>query len=172
MTHKHIPVLLMPGFLRNVLSIPQGTLVVSKKNSFVRRVRVDVSIGDVVAQTIESKARIIDYKTRRSIRIKQRDRARRLLSPKVINPAGTVSLNSMTIVSSMFFNEVVVDGEEDLLPLVAIMNKNYKSIAYGQPGVGVVIIEKNVYTVFRAREILKTFKPVMYAYTSDGKRVE
>ncbi len=171
MSQIRIPVLLMPHFLRDVLSIPQGSLVVAKKNKYVRGVKVDIAIGDVVAKTLVSRARIIDYKTRRKIRVHQENKnIRRVLY--IANPAGTLSLNTLTIVPNTVFDEIIVDGEEDLVPLAAIRNNNYNSIAYGQPGVGVVVIEKNMYTVFRAREILKTFKPVMYAYTSREKRVE
>lgn len=171
MLRTRIPVLEIPSFLRKTLSLPQGTLYVSKKG-FVTGISVDVCVGDIVSSTLKSKTRVLDFKTRREYIAGKKKFLRKQMY--VINPPGTISLLVYNMLSKLdiLFKDIVVDGEEDLVTLAVIENNRCNTIAYGQPGVGVVIIRKNKYSLFRSKEILKTFKPVMYAYTSRARTVE
>jgi len=156
-----IPILLMPFWLREILSIPQGDLVSSKKG-FVRNVEADASIGDIVSETVDSPLKVVDAKTKREfIGLKESNRT----SFKVFNPRGSVSLNAFSIITHISENKVFVYGEEDLLVLPTLMNPHIQTCVYGQPNVGIVIVKNTEFTRMRMREILKTFKPVMYAYS-------
>lgn len=171
MSRTQIPVLKIPSFLRKTLSLPQGTLYVSRKG-FVTGISVDACVGDIVSSTLKSKTRILDFKTKRKYITGEERVLRKQIY--VINPPGTISLHAYIMLSKLdiLFKDIVVDGEEDLVTLAVIENNRCNTVAYGQPGVGVVVIRRNRYSLFRSKEILKTFKPVMYAYTPRARTVE
>jgi uncharacterized protein (UPF0218 family) len=145
-----LPVLRLPSSLRRELAIPQGRLVVSRKT--IKDLEVDVTVGDIVSKTLKAPLKIIDYKTRRSVREGFKGEG----VASVINPRGTLSLNSRTITKIHDRGVISVLGEEDLLTLAYALERDGSRIAYGQPGLGVVILVSDRY---RALKVLKTFKP-------------
>ena len=59
---------------------------------------------------------------------------------------------------------IVVDGEEDLLTLIAVLYAPEKSlVVYGQPYVGIVVVEVTSEKQAEAKEILKAMKTVRKA---------
>ena len=63
----------------------------------------------------------------------------------VVNPAGTISQESWQAIKNALKQEaatVIVEGEEDLLALPAILEAQLNAlIVYGQPSQGIVIVE-------------------------------
>jgi len=141
-----IPVLKLPGFLRNELKTPLGKLLVSE--SYIKGLNIDYCVGDVVSQNQNCRVRIIDYKTLRGV-IKE------VIKPTLMNPPGALSIVAFTALLSNDVKNHVVDGEEDLIVL-AIARRRNVTIAYGQPRVGVVIYKSDP---FRIVNIIKAFKP-------------
>lgn len=65
---------------------------------------------------------------------------------RVRNPAGTITDEAFSVIRKAFSMggrvEVVVDGEEDLLTLLAILNAPVGSfVVYGQPHEGLVLVK-------------------------------
>lgn len=150
----YIPVFILPKNLRPVLSIPQGTLLVSRE--LVKNIKVDYAVGDVVSSTLSYRKNIVDYKTRRT---------RGLRPPinvpyiRIVNPAGTLSINSLTMLKTKEYKTILVHGEEDLIPIGVHIESPDSNIGYGQPGVGVVVVKGNYH---KTRRLLKAFKPGTY----------
>ena len=76
---------------------------------------------------------------------------------RVKNPPGTLTEESFKAVSEAMKNEestkIIVDGEEDLITLLAVKEAPLDSIVlYGQPGEGVVLVRV---TEEKRREIMR-----------------
>ncbi|MEZ0393931.1 MAG: DUF359 domain-containing protein [Desulfurococcaceae archaeon] len=130
--------------------IPQGTLVISRDGRLVRGLVADFAVGDLVSSTVLSPSKVIDRKLLR----KPVPLALPGTNLKVINPRGHVTINSFTFAGVRGVLEVV--GEEDLLVLPVALKNEGATIAYGQPGAGVVILRASS---LRARRLLKIYKP-------------
>lgn len=108
-----------------------------------------ISVGDALSQalvenSIFPKVLVVDYKI-----------MRKSVSPFVTigyvtmrlqNSPGTISDDAWTIIASAIKHgnkvSVVVEGEEDLLTLVAILEAPEKTlVVYGQPREGMVVVE-------------------------------
>jgi len=150
---KHLPVLKLPSFLRKILSTPMGKLLVSDKK-LIRNIEVDIAIGDIVSETTRNLLR-------RTISIRKQDIEKE--SFKAINPPGTLSLNTRTITKCKKLKTLYIIGEEDLTPLAFSFEYEDAIIAYGQPGVGLVILTSNK---INAIKVLKTFKPDIIVYNN------
>ena len=164
MKERSIPVFILPRRLRKLLSMPQGTLYVS--DGIVRDLWVDYAVGDMVSVTLRYNTNVIDYKTRRREKLKPPVNKP---STRIINPPGTLSINSKTMFKARGYRTFIVYGEEDLVPLAISLEREHESIGYGQPGVGVVVLRTNI---IRARRLLKTFKPSLYFLIGRSSVVE
>lgn len=153
-----LPVLRLPVWLRRTLYVPQGTLFIPETN-VIRNydIYVDFAIGDIVSRTLKASVRIIDGKTRRTKNLLYA----RKCDIVIINPQGTLSLNSKTLLKEKNINTIFVLGEEDLLGLGVSLEKDDIILAYGQPRVGFVLVRADT---IRARKLLKTFKPDIVVY--------
>lgn len=148
---------LMPQFRRD-LSLPQGTLYVHPKGGVIRGLKVKVLVGDIVSMTHYANIRVIDHKTKRAkVESTWGD------CTHVINPPGSLSLNSLTLASKPE-GIICVAGEEDLL-VISYIVKDHGDIAYGQPGVGVVVVRPRPEI---ALKVLKILKPGVVDYTGRG----
>lgn len=136
------------------MSTPLSKLYVSFKG-YVKGLNIEYSVGDVVSANQNSRFKIVDWKTRRVEHVKKSLRSDKLV---LINPPGSLSLNAFTILKAKHPGLFEVVGEEDLLVLIA---GREGEVAYGQPGVGVVVLEKNP---FYLSSLLKGFKPVVSVY--------
>ena len=154
MKKPYIPVFILPKNLRPVLSIPQGTLLVSREQ--VRNINVDYAVGDVVSSTLSYKKNIVDYKTRRTHGLRPPIHTPYI---RIVNPVGTLSINSLTILKTEKYKTIIVHGEEDLIPIGIHIESLDATIGYGQPGVGVVVVKGNYH---KTRRLLKAFKPGIY----------
>jgi uncharacterized protein (UPF0218 family) len=151
---RHIPVLKMPEYLRTTLSMPQGTLYISS-HGLVKGITADYAVGDYVSMTLNYRINAIDYKTRRKRRVNAKVDEENTI---IINPPGTLSIMSKTMLKAKKISTYIVVGEEDLLP-VGIGLERKGTIVYGQPGIGVV---KLVSSRLKSQRILKTFKPAIH----------
>ncbi len=149
---EKIPVLRLPFKIRKILSSPQGVLYISRKG-IVKGLKAYYAVGDFVSQTLEYMISIVDYKTRRTKFVKPV-----LKKPIVqtINPRGTLSINTRTILKQERIGSILVRGEEDLTPIGIALEKQGYKIAYGQPGIGVVVITSEL---VRGRRLLKILEP-------------
>jgi uncharacterized protein (UPF0218 family) len=130
-----------------------------------------VSVGDTVSRNlhehqINPQLSITDNKLRRK-RIQPRVFAGKNVV-HVENPQGTITEEAITAIKeSLESNERVhisVDGEEDLLTLVAVLYAPENSlVVYGQPFEGIVVVKVTSEKKAEAMEILKAMKTVRKA---------
>ncbi|MCS7138815.1 MAG: GTP-dependent dephospho-CoA kinase family protein [Crenarchaeota archaeon] len=137
---------------RRIVKKPLGTLL--KADSEIRGFlkgseKPLITVGDIVSASLikmgfEPHLCIVDGKTmRKSIEIAEcLKKGRRILMLK--NPPGTISEDSWKVIREAVSSPkstIIVEGEEDLLTLVAIQSAPEGSLVlYGQPGEGVVAI--------------------------------
>ena len=111
---------------------------------------VIVSVGDTVSRNLHS------HGLRPSLSVTDNQSMRRRVKPStfedkkivnVKNPKGTITIEALAAVqkalekSSENHVHVVVDGEEDLLTLVAVLHAPEGSfVVYGQPYKGIVVV--------------------------------
>jgi hypothetical protein len=94
-----------------------------------------------------------------------------LAAEKVVhveNPAGTITEEATTAIREALEGakhvHVVVDGEEDLLTLIAVLYAPERSlVVYGQPNEGIVIVKVTPEKKADAAEILKSMETVRKA---------
>ena len=121
-----------------------------------------VTVGDRVTDTLQGVGRtpdvqIVDGVERRQKREYPKAPYSRLI--RVKNPAGSVTVEAIEGVRRAFNGKkparVQVDGEEDLMAMLAIaMAPISAMVYYGQPGVGVVAVKANAVSKSRNRAIL------------------
>ncbi|OYT37937.1 MAG: hypothetical protein B6U89_06580 [Desulfurococcales archaeon ex4484_58] len=153
---KTIPVLELPYYMRKTLSIPLSTLYISDKHE-IKGLVVDYSVGDIVSRNMRSKYKVVDGKTKRTDIIKK-PTSRKYIT--IVNPRGTISLNTRTLLKAYNIHGYFVKGEEDLI-VIGIGCERKTRIVYGQPNIGVVVVDSNPY---RMVNIIKTFKPNINVY--------
>lgn len=158
--HIYLPALALPAEFRDDLGKPQGTLIVHPERGVVHGIKVDVAVGDIVSQNHLSIVSVVDFKTKREVKPSTRQECHHL----AVNPAGVVSINSITIADLASKGTICIIGEEDLL-VVPFLRHEGKRILYGQPNTGVVLVEAKRETSIKAFKILK---PTMVKYDIHG----
>jgi uncharacterized protein (UPF0218 family) len=152
----NVPRLLLTEGQRQRLKEPLGQLVAgspSECNHALKRVQDDekprllILVGDTISRNalhsgIRADVVIIDNKEMRAGAVEFPHGKTRVF--KTVNAQGTIDLLAWEAVAEAVQKgngAVLVDGEEDLLALVAIIVAPVGSIvAYGQPGEGIVIV--------------------------------
>jgi uncharacterized protein (UPF0218 family) len=86
----------------------------------------------------------------------------------VKNPQGTITEEAIAAIREALESDepvhIIVDGEEDLLTLIAVLYAPEKSlVVYGQPYEGIVVVEVTPEKKTGAMEILKAMKTVRKA---------
>jgi uncharacterized protein (UPF0218 family) len=130
-----------------------------------------VSVGDTVSRNLYERQMnpqlsITDNKRRRK-EIKPRIFAGMRIV-KVINPQGTITEEAIAVVRRALEGEervhIIVDGEEDLLTIVAVLYAPEGSfVVYGQPFEGIVVVKVTSEKKAAAEEFLKAMKIVRKA---------
>jgi len=129
---------------------------------------VIISVGDVVSQNmtksnIPIKVAIVDSKVMREkitpIKVKAE------VTLRVKNPPATLTPEAWTTIQKALEREestkVLVDGEEDLLTLVAVLQAPENAlVVYGQPNEGVVAVKATRQMKGRVRRIIDAMEPV------------
>ncbi len=165
----------MPESLRSQLQKPLGPvvtinqLIVTLTENYPS---VVISVGDVITKALLQKKvvpsiQIIDDKKQRKL-IPAKYRLARLSNPiKARNVPGTISRASVKAfikAIDLFFStkkpqQIVIDGEEDLTALAAILLSPLNSqVVYGQPGEGVVAVIVDEIAKDKIKHILQKFK--------------
>jgi len=129
---------------------------------------VIISVGDVVSQSmtesgIPIQVAITDNKVKREKIPPIHVKAKRTLSVK--NPSGTLTPEAWTTIEKALkgrqSTRVLVDGEEDLFTLVAVLQASDGAlVVYGQPNEGVVAVKVTERTRERVRRIIEAMQPV------------
>jgi GTP-dependent dephospho-CoA kinase len=153
-----------------ILRNPLGQLLVGKPAEtminladIVRQTRPRriTSVGDVVSQEmldagIPVNLRIVDQKTMRASLTSQPKSSNHTYH--VENPAGGITEEAMRIVREAMIHDealVIVNGEEDLLAIPAILESpNHALVVYGQPLQGVVVVATTAIVKARVKALL------------------
>ena len=125
-----------------------------------------ITVGDVVSQNtlkagLHPKIVIVDDKAmRESTRPIRMEAARKTI---VHNPAGTLTPETWLAVRQALRQQqptqIVVEGEEDLLTLVAVVEAPENSlVVYGQPREGLVVVKVDEKIKKRVKEIVDSME--------------
>ena len=140
--------------VRQQLKTPVGTLVEANCNDALRKA-VDkakpsptILVGDTISKNAEASGIVADVIIVDNLEKRHESTNRVRLGERNIlhlkNAPGTIDANAWEIIRSAIQKRkslVIVEGEEDLLTLVAVALAPVGSlVAYGQPGRGIVII--------------------------------
>jgi GTP-dependent dephospho-CoA kinase len=158
----------LPEELRSRLAKPLGRVFTGDEakgiefESLARQAPIVVTVGDRVTETLGKLGRtpevqVVDGFERRSRRTPPEVPYARLV--RVKNPAGSLTVEAIEGMRRAFEGNkpvrVLVDGEEDLMAMLAIAMAPVSAVVfYGQPGVGVVAVRANAVTKARNRAIL------------------
>lgn len=128
----------------------------------VRGAGTVVTVGDKVTETVAGLGRvpdvqIVDGKENRKKRTPPK--VKHVVSAKVRNPAGTITMEAMDGIREAFRGRkparVLVDGEEDLLAIPAVIFAPLGArVYYGQPGEGIVMLKVDAAMKVRNRQLL------------------
>jgi uncharacterized protein (UPF0218 family) len=130
-----------------------------------------ISVGDTVSRNLH------EHQMNPQLSITDNKRMRRKIKPRtfmgkkvvhVVNPQGTITKEAVAAVKEALESDqnvhIIVDGEEDLLTLIAVLYAPEKSlVVYGQPYEGIVVVEVTSEKQAKAKEILKAMKTVRKA---------
>lgn len=163
--------------LRMKLKEPMGTLIRGPFNETMKILKETVerekppriiSVGDTVSKNLTRsqilpQLAIVDNLTMRKNIKPISVKAERHVHVK--NPQGTITDEAiLAIRDSLKQNEyakIVVDGEEDLLALVAILHSPENSlVVYGQPHEGIVVVKATTEKKTEIAEILRDMKTI------------
>ncbi len=145
---------------------PQETMRILKKKIQNEKPPRVISVGDVVSQNlheagINPQLTVIDYVSLRDQVIPTQVPVEKTVYVK--NPQGTITKEAIqTIKDSIESNihtHIVVEGEEDLLTLAAVLYAPENTfIVYGQPYCGIVVVEATIEKKVQVKEFLKEMK--------------
>ena len=109
---------------------------------------------DIVVVDFKVMRAPVDDKTRRAIDVHE------VRAVRVRNPAGTITPELYSTFESIQPPaKIIVEGEEDLATLPAVLNAPIESVvAYGQPNEGIVLIEVTEQKKREFQKLLKLFK--------------
>lgn len=158
----------LPEELRQTLAEPLGRVFSgeeAKGEAFAKLAReapMVITVGDRVTETLGEVGRtpevqVVDGIERRSRRELPRVPYARLV--KIKNPAGRITTGAIEGMRRAMLGKkpvrVLVDGEEDLLAMLAIaMAPISATVLYGQPLVGVVAVKADAVAKARNRAVL------------------
>jgi len=128
-----------------------------------------IAVGDVVSKNmtehhILTHVMIVDNKVLRQNIKPIKVKAKRTLHVK--NPAGTLTPETWTTIKEALKQDqptrVLVDGEEDLLTLVAVsLAPENTLVVYGQPNQGVVAVKVTMETRRKVQSVIDAMQPVV-----------
>jgi uncharacterized protein (UPF0218 family) len=130
-----------------------------------------VSVGDMVSRNLH------ENQINPQLSITDNRRMRRRIKPRIFagknvvhvkNPRGTITEEAIKAIREALESDdrvhIIVDGEEDLLALIAVLYAPEKSlVVYGQPYEGIVVVKVTSEKKAEAAEILNAMKTVRKA---------
>ena len=166
--------------LRAKLKEPFGMLVqgtfsetMGKFETIVEREKppMIIAVGDTVSRNLQA------HKVSPQLLITDNKRMRRRIRPRIFptksvihvkNPQGTITEEAITAIHKALESDkevhIIVDGEEDLLTLIAVLYAPEESlVVYGQPYDGIVVVKVTPEKKAGAMEILKAMRTVRKA---------
>lgn len=159
------------GETRRIVRKPLGVLLKGRELSDLLKGfnGVLISVGDVVSKSLldmgfNPSVCVVDGKTLRTRfqKLERFQHGRNVI--KLVNPPGTISEESRNVFKKALESQpatILVEGEEDLLTLVAVETAPDGSlIVYGQPGEGVVVVHVNKSSKKMVSDILDTMEVV------------
>jgi hypothetical protein len=145
---------------------PQETMSAMKEYVEKEKPARIISVGDVVSknlheQGIHPQLTIIDNKSLRNVTLKQTLTAEKPVN--VINPQGAITKEAIIAIKEALAKDehthIIVEGEEDLLTLIAVLNAPENAIViYGQPHKGVVVVKVTPRKKAQAARFLKAME--------------
>ena len=170
-----IRILILTPELRKKLKAPLGTLIKGSYEETSRKIAelVDdkrptklIAVGDRVSRNLIKNRILLD------VAIVDSKVMRRPISPlkfetentfRASNPAGTLTEEARIAVeravNSSGRSKVIIEGEEDLLTLIAVLSAPDGSmVVYGQPKQGIVVLNVNEETKRKVREIIEKMR--------------
>ena len=163
--------------LRTEFKEPFGTLIqgsfhetMSKMKELVDNEKTStlISVGDVVSHNlheynIHPQITIIDNKFLRTQTMPEMDPVEKTVN--VNNPKGTITQEAILAIKEALekkrHTHIVVNGEEDLLTLIAVLYAPKNAyVVYGQPYSGIVVIKVTDEKKVQAQEFLNAMKPL------------
>ena len=162
--------------LRTKFKEPFGTLIQGSFDETMAEMKAlveeekpsrTISVGDVVSRNlhehnIHPQLTIIDTKFLRNQNMPEKVSVEKTVH--VNNPKGTITEEAIfAIKEAIEKNEhthIVVDGEEDLLTLIAVLYAPENSfVVYGQPYSGIVVVKVTSEKKAQVKEVLEAMKP-------------
>jgi len=166
--------------LREKLKEPFGTLIQGTFSETMSRLEIIVerekppkivSVGDTVSRNLH------EHRVNPQLSITDNKRMRKRIQPRIFpkksvvrvkNPQGTITEEAITAIRGALESDrqvhIIVDGEEDLLTLIAVLHAPAGSlVVYGQPYEGIVVVKVTPEKRAEAMEILKAMKTVRKA---------
>jgi uncharacterized protein (UPF0218 family) len=130
-----------------------------------------VSVGDTVSRNLHEHQLIPQLSITDNKRMRKQIKPRAFTGKDVVhvkNPPGTITEEAVAAIKEALESSkhvhIIVDGEEDLLVLIAVFYAPEKSlVVYGQPYEGIVVVEVTSEKKAEAAEILKAMKTVRKA---------
>jgi len=129
-----------------------------------------VSVGDTVSRNLH------EHQINHQLSITDNKCKRKIINPKVFagkkvqvkNPQGTITEEAIKAIKDALESDehvhIIVDGEEDLLTLIAVLYAPEKSlVVYGQPNVGIVVVKVTSEKKAETAEVLKAMETVRKA---------
>ena len=160
--------------LRVRLREPFGILIrgsfaetMGKMDNIVKREKppVVVSVGDMVSRNLH------EHQLNPQLSITDNKRMRKRIKPRIFtaklfhvkNPQGTITEEAIAAIKKALesdeYTHIIVDGEEDLLTLIAVLYAPEKSlVVYGQPYEGIVAVKVTAEKKAAAEKILNEMK--------------
>lgn len=162
-------ILTLPENLRSELQKPLNRLVKNTTDvlSLLSKQMIVITVGDIISEEmknagVEPAIRFIDFKTRRRKlpRLAVKNAIRTINSPGAIHHEAVIAF--ITALNNYFETKksqtIIVDGEEDLLALPAILLAPLSSVVlYGQFDQGVVVNEVTEELKKKIMQLLCTF---------------
>jgi hypothetical protein len=131
-----------------------------------------ISVGDIVSRNLH------ENKMNPQLSITDNRKMRKRIKPRVLagknivyvkNPQGTITKEAIKAIKEALSKndeqiQIIVDGEEDLLTIVAVLLAPENSlVVYGQPYMGVVVVRATPEKKTEAKKILNAMKTVRKA---------
>ena len=166
--------------LRAKLKEPFGTLIrgtfsetMNKLETIAEREKPPkiISVGDTVSRNLH------EHGVSPQLSITDNKRMRKRIQPRIFpaksvihvkNPQGTITEEAITAIQKALESgkqvHIIVEGEEDLLTLIAVLHAPEKSlVVYGQPHEGIVVVKVTPEKKAKVMEVLKAMKTVRKA---------
>lgn len=159
----------LPKELRNELSRPYGILYLNEEKLIndLKKFNRIITVGDVVTKTllnynIYPNLAIIDEKTKRFEKLIKIKNLENFNTITIYNEAGVIRFYTICkirqVMSNLTKNSrilIKVEGEEDLLVIPVLLYSHYKDVVlYGQPNVGIVLMESSEPYIWRVKNII------------------